>query len=334
MKFSDIKAIIKAHINAGDTKTVPIILGSPGCGKSALGYELAQEMGFAHFADLNFSLLDTPDIGGLALIGEQGSDVLHFKKSPLLAPFQTGRNLLILDEIGDATMGMQNLARRLEWTREINGLRLSDETFIVMMSNRSKDKSGAGRLSGKIKNATSQFTLETNLDDWVNNFALPRGINPVLIQFLRFRPNLLDMYDADADTSPTPRQWELVDRVPETLSTELFFHDVASKVGDGPAAEYTAFRKIYAALVSVEDVVMNPKGTPIPEDLAAQYAIVGSLAHNTTIGNVDRIAEYVDRMPSDFGVMYWMDARKKTPAIKGTKAFVKWATANANVVLN
>jgi hypothetical protein len=336
MKFSDIKTILKAHILAGDTRTVPIILGSPGCGKSALGYELAKdpELGFEHFDDLNFSVLDTPDAAGLALIGDQSSDALKFKYPPQLARMRTGRNLLILDEIGDSVMAMQNLARRWQWNREVNGCRLSDETFIIMMSNRSKDKSGAGRLSGKIKNAVTQYTLESNLDDWVNNFAMPHGKNPLLIQFLRFRPGLLDMYDPDADCSPTPRQWDLVDLVPSTLPTDLFFADVAGKVGEGPAAEFTAFRKIYLSLVSFEDVVLSPKGTPIPEDLAALYATVGSLAHNTTVGNVDRVAEYVDRLSPDFGVMYWMDTWKKTPAVKGTKAFVKWATANANVVMN
>lgn len=338
MRFSDIKTIISATIASGDTSTVPIILGSPGCGKTALCYEIGAELGFDHTDDLNISILDTPDLAGLALMGDHGSDVLSFKKSPLLAPFQTGRNLLILDEVPDGNMGMQNLARRILWTREINGLKLSPETFIVMTGNRTTDKSGAGRLSGKVKNAVSQYTLESNLEEWVDNFAMPQNLDPIMIQYLRYAQKaatpVFDQYDANADFSPTPRQWELVSKVPGCLPDSLFYAAVAAKVGDGPAAGYTAFRGMYMNLVSYEDVVLDPKGAPVPEKLDCLYAITGSLANNVTANTIDRVVEYIGRLPKDFEVMFWMDARKKTPALKGTKAFMKWATANQNVILN
>jgi hypothetical protein len=156
----------------------------------------------------------------------------------------------------------------------------------------------------------------------------------VLIQFLRFKPSLLAAYNADKDTCPTPRQWELVNRVPASLPLHLFFEDVKGKVGEGAAAEYSAFRKIYAALVSFEEVVMNPTTVAIPKDLSAQYAIVGSVAHNVSPTTIERVSKFVERMPTDFGVMFWQDSIKKTPALKTTKTFIQWATSAGNVVLN
>jgi hypothetical protein len=58
------------------------------------------------------------------------------------------------------------------------------------------------------------------------------------------------------------------------------------------------------------------------------------VSHNTTAGNVERVAQFVERLPSDFGVMYWQDTIKKTPAVKATKTFIKWATSAGNVVLS
>lgn len=332
LRYSALKTIAAAHIEAGDFRTTMFISGSPGCGKSALGYDLAKQFPFDNVVDLNLSLLDTPDVAGLALLNGD-SDVLSFKKSPMVAPLQTGFNLLIMDEFADATPAMQNLGRRLMWTREVNGLRISPETYVICMSNRTTDKSGAGRVSGKVKNAVSQFTMVSNLDDWVD-WAMDNNIDPIEIQFLRFKPDLLDKYDADADCSPTPRQWELVNRVPTTLPADLYFADVASKVGEGPAAEYVAFRKIFASLISPEEVVMNPTGVKVPTDLSAQYAIVGSLSNFTNVGNVERVATFMNRLPSDFEVMYWQDSIKRAPALKTTKAFIKWATSNGNVVLS
>jgi hypothetical protein len=228
---------------------------------------------------------------------------------------------------------MQNLGRRIIWNREVNGLKLSDRTHVITMGNRSIDKSGAGRMSGKVKTAVTRLAMESNLEDWVD-WALNANIDPVLIQFLRFKPNLLDMYSADAEVCPTPRQWELVNKVPTTLPLHLFHADVSGKVGEGAAAEYAAFRKIYQALVSFEDIVMNPTGVAIPKDLSAQYAIVGSVAHNVTAQNIERVTKFIERMPSDFGVMFWQDSIKKTPAIKTTKPFIQWATSAGNVILN
>ena len=333
MKFSDIKTIVTAHIESNDSKTVHHIAGSPGCGKSALGTEIGAELGFDQVVELNLSMLEIPDVAGL-YFPDKDEGALKFYGSPAINRLSAGRNLLIMDEFADATVPMQNVGRRLLWTREINGIQLSPETYILAMSNRSVDKSGAGKLSGKVKNAVSQYTMESNLEDWVD-WAMTKGnIDPVLIQFLRFKPTLLDAYSPDQDCSPTPRQWELVNRVPSTLPSGLFLTGVASKVGEGPAAEYTGFRRIYEALVSFEEVVMNPTGVPIPKDLSAQYAIVGSVAHNVTPQNIERVAKFVERMPSDFGVMFWQDSIKKTPAIKTTKPFINWATSAGNVVLN
>lgn len=332
MKFSDVYAIIKAHIEAGDTQTVISVLGSPGCGKSALGTKIGKDFNFDFVWDANFSYLELPDVAGLYFPGAEGT--LEFKAHPNLKRLETGRNLLIIDEAPDSPMLMQNLARRIFWTREVNGVKLSPETFVLLLGNRTQDKSGAGKFTGKVKNAISQFTMESNLDDWTD-WALTEGnIDPLVIQFLRFKPDLLDMYNPDQDCSPTPRQWELVSRVPSTLPDSLYMLDVAAKVGEGPAAEFTAFRKIYQSLVSFEDIVMNPKGVAIPKDLSAQYAIVGSVGHNVKPANIERVAEFMERMPSDFNVMFWQDAIKKTPAIKTTKPFIQWATNSNNVLLN
>lgn len=335
MRYSAIKTIVKSHIDAGDNMTTFLIKGAPGCGKSALGYELASEYPFDNVVDMNLSMMDIPDAAGLYYPDNEAGS-LKFMPSPMLTRLQTGRNLLILDEFADATIPMQNLGRRILWTREVNGVKLSPETFVIAMSNRTIDKSGAGKLSGKVRNAVSQLEMESNIDDWVA-WAMDENkgnINPVEIQFLRYRSELLDKYDADAETSPTPRQWELVNRVPESLPTGLFFEDVKSKVGEGPAAEYAAFRKIYASLVSFEDIVMNPTGVPVPKDLSAQYAIIGSIAHHVKSATIERVSQFVERMSSDFGVMFWNDCTKKTPALKVSKPFITWATASSNAILN
>lgn len=331
MRFSQLKTVIASQF-ARTNEVNYLVLGKPGGGKTALARTIGAELGFDHVVEFNASLRDPVDLLGTP---NNNDGLTRWCKPADLAVLETGRNLLIVEEITDCNAAMQNALCRLIYDKNVGDLRLSSETYIIATGNRTEDKSGAQRLSTKLGNRMRVHTFEENLEDWVN-WAMGENVDPVLIQFVRYRPNLLSDFDPNRPygVNPTPRSWATVDKIDATLPADLFFAECAGSVGEGAAAEYVAFRKIYAALVAFEDVVMNPKGTPIPEDLAAQYAIVGSLSHNTTVGNVDRVAEYVERMPSDFGVMYWMDARKKTPALKGTKAFMKWATANANVILN
>jgi len=60
---------------------------------------------------------------------------------------------------------------------------------------------------------------------------------------------------------------------------------------------------------------------------------VGSLSHHTTLKNVEEVALFVDRLESDFTVMYYMDTMKRLPGMKTSKPFIKWATKAHNVLI-
>lgn len=340
MKFSQLQSLISTQwTDADNSRDIFFVQSAPGIGKSALAHAIAADpaLGFDNVAEINASLMDTPDLAGLALMGDTGSDVLQFKKPPLLAPLQNPdhRNLVIWEEVPDSNIAMQNLVARWAYDGEVNGMRLSPNTFHLMLGNRSKDKSGAGRVSTKLSNRVCVLEMDPDLDDWVD-WALAANIDPVGVQFLRFRPNLFCEFNPDAHMgiNPTPRAWERVFRTSPRLPTDLYFNKAKGEVGEGPAAEYAAFRKIYESLISFEEIVMNPTGVKIPSDLSAQFAIVGSISHKANPQNIERVAEFVERLPSDFGVMFWKDTLKRTPAIKSTKPFIKWATSSNNVLLS
>jgi hypothetical protein len=332
MRYSQLVQCIEAQFKQSNLVNY-LLLGQPGAGKSALARDIGRRLGFDRVEEFNASLRDPVDLLGTP---NNHGDVTRWVKPADLAKLETGRNLLIVEEITDCNMMMQNALCRLIYDRQVGELKLSDETYVIACGNRTEDKSGANRLSTKLSNRMRIHTFEVNLDDWVE-WALTSGnIDPVLIQFLRFKPKLLSDFKPDAvhGINPTPRAWESINRIPKDLPNDLYFQECSGTVGEGAAAEFTAFRKIYHALISFEEIVLHPKKAKVPEELSAKYAIVGSLAHNANVGNIDRVAEYVERLPKDFGVMFWMDARKKTPELKATKPFMQWATSNANVIFN
>jgi hypothetical protein len=338
MRFSELYSLIKTQWLDAGPKEIFFLQSSPGIGKSALAWALGkdQDLGFDYTGDLNFSLLDTPDVAGLAYPSQDGLKVLQWQRSPLLIPFADGRNLCILEEMPDANVLMQNLGARLVYDRNVNGMKISDETFFLMLGNRSEDKSGAGRVSTKLSNRVCVLQMDAHLDDWIDNFALPNNLDPVLIQFLRFKPAVFSDFNPDAKmgVNPTPRAWERVARTSTKLSSPLYFQKVKGEVGEGPASEYAAFRKIYEGLVSFEEIVMNPTGVKVPTDPAVKYAIIGSVSHHNSKDNVERVAKFVERMTSEFQTMYWSDVVKKQPLLKATKPFISWATSSNNILLS
>ncbi len=327
MKYSDIKLSIISQLKRS-RKVVPYIEGAPGGGKSALAKDVGRELGYDHVEMFFASLRDPVDLLGTP---NNSGEYTSWKPPEELAVLSTGRNLLILEELSDALTPMQNALCGLILERKVGRLHLSSETDIIATGNRTKDKSGANRIVSKLRGRVRTFEYTENIDDW-SAWALDNGIDPVLIQFLRFRPNLLSDFNPDA-VCPTPRNWERVSEIDPDLPTDIYFANVAGDVGEGAAAEYTGFRRIYEGLPNIDVLLMNPATADVPTDPAVLYALTGALAHRTTKDNFDRVYEYITRLAPEFGVMCVCDAMKLKPEIKTTKAFVQWAVNDGAKVL-
>lgn len=328
MKYSDIKLSIVEQFKV-DSSVVPYIEGKPGGGKSAIAKEIGASLGYDNVIQFFASLREPVDLLGTPAPDER---VTRWRPPEELMKLSTGRNLLIIEELSDCGIGMQNALCGLIYDKVAGDLHLSSGTDIIATGNRTQDKSGANRLASKLYGRVRLFEYTENIDDF-SSWALDAGIDPVLIQFLRFRPDLLSDFDPNRKTNPTPRTWARASTVPTTLPTNLFFENIAGDVGEGAASEYTGFRKIYESLPNIDGIILSPAKADVPTEPAVLYALTGALAHKTSKDNFDRVSEYVGRMPAEFQVMCISDAMKLQPEIKNTKAFIAWAVRNSSVML-
>ena len=328
MKYSDIKLSIIEQFKVDNT-VVPYIEGKPGGGKSALAMEIGRELGFDNVVQFFASLRDPVDLLGTPA---PDNEVTRWRPPAELMVLSKGRNLLVLEELPDSGTQMQNALCGLVHDKHVGSLHLSSETYIIATGNRTQDKSGANRLASKLYGRVRLFEYTENIDDF-SAWALDAGIDPVMIQFLRFRPDLLSDFDPNRKANPTPRTWARAAKTPTSLPTSVYFNNIAGDVGEGAAAEYTGFRKIYESLPNVDAILMNPSKADVPTEPAVLYALTGALAHKTSKDNFDRVSEYVARIPAEFQVMCVADAMKLQPEIKNTKAFIAWAVKNSSVML-
>ena len=332
MRYSNIRTSVLSQFQVdGGNAVVPFILGAPGGGKSACARDIVQSLGIENVIEFTASLRDPVDV-----LGVPDNTGMYTRWVPPQEFYQlrqgVGRAALILEELSDAPVPMQNALCGVIYDRRAGNLKLSDQLFIIATGNRTEDKSGANRITSKLANRTRRFDFQENIDDWTE-WALDNDIDPVLIQFLRFRPGLLSDFDANRFANPTPRAWERVNLIPDSLDSGLFFDNVAGEVGEGAAAEFTGFKRIYMSLPDVDSILLDPANADVPQDPATLYALTGALARKSTKDNFDRVSKYLSRMSPEFNVMATKDAIKLQPSIKHSRAFVEWASKNAEVLM-
>ena len=333
MKYSDIKQSVLANFKRGNA-LVPNIIGKPGGGKSTLARDIVSELGIApeRITEFNPSLRDPVDIMGLPKTDGECSKWVPPAEFFRIRDDGTDQPCaLILEELSDAPIPMQNPLCRVILDRYAGELKLHPKLHIIATGNRTEDKSGATRMSTKLGNRMQTLTFDENVDDWCN-WALDHGIAVEMIQFLRFRPNLLSDFDPNRTINPTPRSWAMANEVDPALTSDLYFANIAGCVGEGAAAEYTGFKRIFENLPDVDGILMNPAKAAVPDDMPVLFALTGALAHRVSKDNFDRVCEYIGRMPPEFQVMCVLDSKKLKPEIVNTKAFVQWAVKNANVL--
>ena len=334
MRYSNIRTSVLSQFSVdGGNAVVPFILGAPGGGKSACARDVinALDIPEANVVEFTASLRDPVDVLGVP--DNTGEYTRWVPPQEFYNLRQgVGRSALILEELSDAPVPMQNALCGVIYDRRAGNLKLSDQLFIIATGNRTEDKSGANRITSKLANRTRRFDFQENIDDWTE-WALDADIDPVLIQFLRFRPGLLSDFDANRFANPTPRAWERVNLIPDSLDSGLFFDNVAGEVGEGAAAEFTGFKRIYMSLPDVDSILLDPANADVPQDPATLYALTGALARKSTKDNFDRVSKYLSRMSPEFNVMATKDAIKLQPTIKHSRAFVEWASKNAEVLM-
>lgn len=327
MKPSHIKYSLSAAIKARR----PVFLwGPPGVGKSQVVAQVATAAGF-DLIDVRAVLLDPVDLRGLPHINGEGR--AHWAIPDFLP--KDGEGIIFLDELNAAPPLVQAACYQLILDRKLGEYSLPDGWSIVAAGNRETDRAVTSRMSSALANRFIHLNFDVDLNDWVE-WALSAGVEVEVIAFIRFRPGLLHQFDPTKNekTFATPRTWEFVsDILKVSPDRNVEFDLIAGTVGEAAAAEFMGFLKIYRELPDPDAVLLDPGGSPVPEDPATQYAICGALSRKSSSSNFGRVVEYGNRLPVEFSVLLVRDSVKLHPEVQKTKAFIEWSSANSEVLI-
>lgn len=321
----------------------PCVWGSPGIGKSMVASDVADLLfkeksnGKRYFIDLRGVQIDPVDVKGLPWveIDANGERIANWAKPGMLP--QPGRDadegLLLLDEITRAPQLVQNAFLQLVLDRRSGDYEVPPGWRIMAASNREGDGGGVGRMISALANRFVHINVEPDLDDWCK-WAVGADVDPVVIAFLRFKPDQLHAFDKQAHSFPTPRSWEMVSDLVKLddgdQDTERVL--VSGAVGQGAAVEFLSFVQMFRNLPSIDAILMNPKQATVYEDPSTLYAVTAALGRRATQENFGRVIEYLDRLPSEWAVYSMRDAVQRDASLTVTPEFTKWAVAHGDII--
>ena len=324
MKSSAISNALRVLVSA---RQPAFLWGGPGIGKSAVIRQLAAALSMP-LRDVRALLLDPVDLRGLPFLGKDGRSKWA---TPEFLP-QDGAGILFLDELNAAPAMVQASCYQLVLDRKLGEYTLPAGWSIIAAGNRDSDRAVTTRMPTPLRNRFVHLEFEVDMQEW-SEWAIQAGVRPEVIAFLRFRAELLNAFDRDANAFPSPRSWEFVSRILESQPEPSIEHELfAGAVGGGAATEFSAFLRMFRELPNIDAILVNPHKEPVPENAAAQYAVASALAHRASDTNFDRICVYLDRMPTEFCVLCVRDASLREPAIRHTAAYTKWAIQNHHVL--
>ena len=327
-------------------KTFPsaMLWGAPGVGKSQGVKQIAKEIEFKTnkkvvVTDVRLLLFNPVDLRGIPTSNAEKTLAVWLKPQIFqMDESENVINILFLDEISAAPPSVQAAAYQITLDRVIGEHKLPENCVVIAAGNRVSDKSVAYKMPRALANRLLHLEVCVDSGAW-QRWAATKGINHIVTGFLAYNPTCLidSIGEDDANAFPTPRSWEMVSNILDTMDNDLTqaYPLICGCVGSAVADELVLWAEVFNKIASPEDICAGAS-IGMPLRLEAIYASVSSLVKylkdNHTLEQVDNAIRYVAKIPQRefrqnfFSYLYQMKEVRKV-ATKNS-AFADWLNKN------
>lgn len=342
MYINEIKKNLKVLLNMLNPIAV-MLWGKPGIGKSDAIKQVTAELGWS-MIDLRLLTKNPVDLSGLPVANKEKKRVDWLPAGFLPYEERDGKEgVLLLDEITAAPPALQAVAYQLTLDRKAGEYTLPEGWRVICAGNRVTDRGVAYNMPSPLANRMIHLDAECDIEDW-KIWAIGK-INPKVIAFLNYRPELLYKFPENAQVIkafPSPRTWEFTSRVFDAYGENIEKCDeiIKGTVGEGAAIEFKAFISVYGSLPDTEDI-LHGKSVTVEQRPDILYALSGSLANHLAVNpdsyRIQNFFKFItDQMPVEYQVLTVKDAMKDARLITTMMAhpsYLKWAQTNSSALI-
>jgi hypothetical protein len=262
----------------------------------------------------------------------------------------TKLTVFLLDDLGQAPPAVQAAAMQLLLARSLNEFKISDQVVFMACSNRREDKAG---VQGILEPVKSRFfailPFDVDLTDWTI-WAAANKMPFDLINFVRWRPELLHQFEASRDMKNTPCP-RTIAHAGEIMTSgypdECRLEMLTGAVGAGFATEFVGFLKLKESIPDIDEVIAHPTKADIPTEASVLYALCGALAERADAQTFKPIIEYAERLTkeykdakgqirqakAEFNIIIVRDCLLKDHSLRKNKSYLEWQTKHKDTIL-
>jgi len=354
VSINEVKDLIR---EIGDTNTIAVI-SEPGVGKSSLLAMLAEDNGDQwrkagddfptdkyDYIYVDCPVKDMMDVA--ASIPNHATKTLEYYVASLFKMGNGKPKYIMLDEAFKAPKLMQIIYTRMMLERTVGDEPLPKGSYLFITSNNASDGVGdsfAGHVANRI---TIVNMKKPTHDEWLQ-WATKNNISRPLRAWAAMTPKAFKSYlDSDQTDNPyifkpsstaksfvSPRSLAkaspIVDKR-DKYSENALTVALAGTVGESAAKSIATFISVEKSMIKFNDVLDNPTGVKVPEDVATQVMMI--LEAVDTLTNHDDLNKYmkfVNRMKSSEiqSIFFTMIFRNKPKIARYNTEISKWATDN------
>lgn len=236
--------------------------GRPGIGKTDIVQTLARRIG-ARLYDLRLTSIEPQDLRGLPFFDMESRRTIWFRPEDL-PDDPDSPSVLFLDELTAASPVLQPSVYGLLQERRVGPHLLPASCMVIAAGNTLDDGAIAYDMGTALSDRLVHLNVSAQADDWLSGYAVPQGLHPAVIAFIRTRPDLLDTIEPALRRGDmiacTPRSWARVSALMQAIPQRaLQRFAIAGVLGDAVAAEFLLVADDIAATVQV-DALLDSTG--------------------------------------------------------------------------
>lgn len=323
-------------------KIVPMVWGSPGIGKSQIVYAIAKLFN-ALVIDIRLAQCDPIDLNGYPVFVDNKGRYVPMETFPVegdelpLIPGGNGARysgwIIFMDELTSAPRAVQSAAYKPILDRMVGTSRLHEKALIVAAGNYITDNAVSEDMSTALQSRMIHFNFETNLKEWLS-WAYTANMDHRITAYLKSFPEALYKFSPDHNdhTYECPRTWEFTHKFIKNQAnldnTKKYLPLLAGTISLGGARNFLAYCQIYPKLPSQHMLETQPLLVDIPDDPSVIYALIGIMGTYVSMGNIDSLMEYIERLPLEFQAMAMQEFCLRIPSIGSNKSVQKWVSRN------
>lgn len=333
------EAMVKAAISfnldliktdsARDAQTIiPYLEGKPGIGKTAIINKVGKDLGMV-VEVVRLSEYEPSEMAGWCLPEDDKSRMIRI--APDWIPDGSTPTIVFFDEMPQGNVMVQNVAAQAVNERRVGPHHLPDNAIIVCAGNPHTDRAGTNRMPTHLADRLTFIDVEANVEDTVAYF-LDNDIDTRICGYLKFRPDMLSVFDRDAKACPSPRSWERVNSWMRTeLPSALKQIAIKGQIGEAASVDFTAYLKLTAAVPDIDDLIANPTDeSKAPtkftgEQTGILYAIAAALIPRMNAKTAKNIVTYVRRLPrQEIAAFVMADSIRRDKTLTQVEAVRAW----------